>query len=88
MWQIKLSKQATSFAEQERITDDKVLALVKKIINYAHGQTENLDVKKLKGAWKGYHRVRVGKIRMILKIDFDKHIIFIDRIDFRGNVYK
>ena len=88
MWQIKFSKQATSFAEQERITDDKVLALVKKTINYAYGQTENLDIKKMKGAWKGYHRVRIGKIRMVLKMGFDKHTIFIDRIDFRGNVYK
>ena len=68
--------------------DDRVLALVKKVINHTHGQTENLDIKKMKGAWKGYHRVRMGKIRMILKIDFEKHIVFVDRIDFRGNVYK
>lgn len=88
MWQIKLSKQATTFAEQERITDDRVLAFVKKTINYAHGQTENLDIKKMKGVWKGYHRVRMGKIRMILRMDFDKHTVFIDRIDFRGKVYK
>jgi mRNA-degrading endonuclease RelE of RelBE toxin-antitoxin system len=42
----------------------------------------------MKGAWKGYHRVRIGKIRMILKIDFEKHTVFVDRMDFRGNVYK
>lgn len=88
MWQIKLSKQANSFAEQERLSDDRVLALVKKVINHTHGQTENLDIKKMKGAWKGYHRVRIGKIRMILRIDVNKHVIFVDRIDFRGNVYK
>jgi mRNA interferase RelE/StbE len=88
VWQIKLSKQASTFAEQERISDDRVRALVMKFINHAHGQTENLDIKKMKGAWKGYHRVRIGKIRMILRADFNKHIIFVDRIDFRGNVYK
>ena len=88
MWQIKISKQANSFAEQERISDDRVLALVKKVINHIHGETENLDIKKMKGTWKGYHRVRIGKIRMIMKIDFNKRVIFIDRIDFRGNVYK
>jgi mRNA-degrading endonuclease RelE of RelBE toxin-antitoxin system len=42
----------------------------------------------MKGAWKGYRRVRIGKIRMILKIDFAKHTIFVDKMDFRGNVYK
>jgi hypothetical protein len=30
----------------------------------------------------------MGKIRMILRMDFDKHTVFIDRIDFRGKVYK
>jgi mRNA-degrading endonuclease RelE of RelBE toxin-antitoxin system len=88
VWQIKISKQANSFAEQERISDDRVLALVKKVINHIHGETENLDIKKMKGTWKGYHRVRIGKIRMIMKIDFNKRVIFVDRIDFRGNVYK
>ena len=88
MWQIKLSKQANSFAEQERISDDRILALAKKVINHIHGEAENIDIKKMKGGWKGYHRVRIGKIRMILRIDFNKHVIFVDRIDFRGNVYK
>ena len=52
------------------------------------GKSKNIDVKKMKGAWKGYHRIRIGKIRIVLKTDFEKHTIFIDRIDFRGNVYK
>ena len=88
MWQIKLSKQANSFAEQEQISDDRILALVKKVINHIHGETENIDIKKMKGPWKGYHRVRIGKIRMILRIEFSKHVVLVDRIDFRGNVYK
>jgi mRNA interferase RelE/StbE len=88
VWQIKLSKQSASFSEQEHISDDRILALVKKVINHTRGQAENLDIKKMKGAWKGYHRVRIGKIRMILKIDFEKHTVFVDRMDFRGNVYK
>ena len=88
MWQIKLSKNAKNFAEQERIEDDRILGLMNKYINYLRGRSENIDVKKMKGPWKGYHRIRIGKIRIILKTDFEKHSIFIDRIDFRGNIYK
>ena len=88
MWQIKLSKHAKNFVEQERIEDDRILGLMKRFVNYLYGHTENIDVKKMKGAWKGYHRIRIGKIRIILKTDFEKHVIFIDRIDFRGNIYK
>jgi mRNA interferase RelE/StbE len=88
VWEIKLSKQAKDFVEQERITDDRILTLIRKFIDYLHGKDENIDVKKMKGDWKGYHRIRIGKTRIILKTDFEKRIIFIDRIDFRGNIYK
>lgn len=46
----------------------------KKSINYSKGLDENIDVKKMKGKWKGYHRIRVGRIRMILKVDFKERI--------------
>ncbi len=62
--------------------------LIKKVINHSKGLAENIDVKKMKGKWKGYHRIKIGKIRMILKIDFKNKISFIDKIDFRGDVYK
>jgi mRNA interferase RelE/StbE len=88
VWEIKLSKRAKDFVEQERIADDRILALIRKFIDYLHGKDENIDVKKMKGDWKGYHRIRIGKIRIILKTDFEKRIILIDRIDFRGSIYK
>jgi len=88
VWEIKLSKQAKDFAEQERITDNRILVLIRKFVDYLHGKDENIDVKKMKGDWKGYHRIRIGKTSIILKTDFEKKIIIIDRIDFRGNIYK
>jgi len=42
----------------------------------------------MKGEWKDFFRIRVGKIRIIFKIDFENKRIFVDRIDFRGDVYK
>ncbi len=42
----------------------------------------------MKGKWKGYYRIRIGKVRIILKVDFKEKRIFIDRMDYRGRVYK
>jgi mRNA interferase RelE/StbE len=88
VWKIELSKQADKFTEREDITDDEIFSLVQKFINYSKGLNENIDVKKMKGKWKGYHRIRIGKIRMLVRVNFKERTILIDRIDYRGSVYK
>lgn len=88
MWNIDLSKQADKFIEKENIKEDKILSLIQKFINYSKGLDENVDVKKMKGRWKGYHRIKIGKVRIILKVDFKERQILVDRIDHRGRVYK
>ena len=88
MWKIDLSKQADKFAEKANINDDQIQLLIQKFINYSKGLDENIDVRKMKGKWKGYHRIKIGKIRMILRVDFKERVVFLDRIDYRGRVYK
>jgi mRNA interferase RelE/StbE len=46
------------------------------------------DVKHMLGEWKGYHRIRVGNIRIIFWIDQKENIIYVDHIGPRGDVYK
>ena len=43
--------------------------------------------KALHGEWNGYWRYRVGDYRIIAKIEDDKIIIFVVKIDKRGEVY-
>jgi len=85
---IELSKQADRFAEKEGITDDEIVSMIQKFINYSKGLDINIDVKRMKGKWKGYHRIRIGKIRMLLRMNIKERTIFIDRIDNRGSVYR
>ena len=47
-----------------------------------------LDIKKLKGQWDGYFRLRVGQIRVIFTVmDSEIEILLIQDIGFRGGVY-
>ncbi|MCR4292308.1 MAG: hypothetical protein NUV76_05470 [Candidatus Kuenenia sp.] len=88
MWRIELSKQADKFIQRENINDAEVLSLIQKFINYFSGSDENINVKRLKGKWQGYYRIRFGRVRLILKVEFREKVIFVDRIDYRGDVYK
>ena len=47
----------------------------------------DFDVIKLRGRDNVY-RVRVGSIRVIYSIEWEKRLISVDRIDPRGNVYQ
>jgi len=88
MWKINLSKQTDRFMRNKKIKDNEILSFMNKFINYSKGSDENIDVKRIKGKWKGYYRIRIGKVRIMLKVDFKEKIIFVDRMDYRGRVYK
>jgi mRNA interferase RelE/StbE len=47
-----------------------------------------LDIKKMKGDWTGYYRLRFGSIRVIFKVDDQSGNIDVYRIGSRGDVYK
>lgn len=88
MWQIDFSKQARKFFEKHAELEQDILSLIRIFILKLQGEIVNIDIKKLKGEWKDYFRIRKGKLRILLKIDFDNREVFVDKIDFRGDVYK
>jgi mRNA interferase RelE/StbE len=47
-----------------------------------------LDIKKMKGDWEGFYRLRIGKNRIIFSVDVDTKNIEIYAIGARGDVYK
>ncbi|HZX35115.1 MAG TPA: hypothetical protein VFF54_01305 [Thermodesulfobacteriota bacterium] len=86
-WNIEYSKRANDFIEGHGIRDkvkDSVISFILKIT----GSNVNVDVKKLKGAWAGYYRIRKGHVRIVLKVDSASRSIFVDIVDFRGSVYR
>lgn len=86
-WNIEYSKRADDFIEEHGIRERVRESIINFILKIT-GLNINIDVKKLKGEWAGYYRIRKGKIRIILKPRIESKSIFVDVVDFRGNVYK
>ena len=88
MWGISLSEKALKFLERNHLQKEDVFALVGGTIKKFSGEDINVDIKKLKGEWFGFYRIRKGKLRIIAEFNFDNHHAFIEAVDWRGGAYK
>lgn len=86
-WKIETSKSAEKFLAKNPLGKDKVFELCERAIRSFGGEDVNIDIKKLTGEWTGFHRIRKGKIRIIAEFRFEDSAVFIEEIDWRGNIY-
>ncbi len=83
MWTVIAGKNVRR--RLERIPNPDRTRIVQAIRQLENGY-ELLDIKPLLG--QPYHRLRVGKWRLIMDINNDEKFIFIRSLDTRGDVYK
>jgi mRNA interferase RelE/StbE len=86
-WRIDYSRDAEKFIEKQNIRIE-VREELKKFLMKMKGEDVNIDLKKLSGEWEGYYRLRKGKLRIIFEPNKTDKVLFVERIDFRGDVYK
>lgn len=86
-WRIDYSRDAEKFIEKQNIRFE-VIEELKKFLMKMKGENVNIDIKKLSGEWEGYYRLRKGKLRIIFEINKSEKCLFVEKIDFRGDVYK
>lgn len=87
-WVIHTSHDAEKFLAWNKIEREDVLDLIKLALQKFSGAVANVDIKKLKGAWRGFYRIRRGDLRVIASFDFERSSVLVDQIDWRGNAYK
>ena len=90
---VRFRKQAIKFLEKSNPQEIENIRSSIKLINVAIEEQgiipfTELDIKKMKGDWKGYYRLRIGKNRVIFTVDFDLRDIIIYAIGARGDIYK
>lgn len=86
-WDVKLARHASTFIDTNRIPKEHILVIVADAIRNFQGEKVALDIKKMKGEWYGFYRIRKGKWRIIAEFNFDTNSVFIEDIDWRGNIY-
>ena len=95
-------KKANTKLSEFKIAETKVFENVKKKINkkliekietIVYPQLKinpfiGINIKKLKGEFKGYYRYRIGNYRLFYLIDKKEKLIFIVDLKFRNIAYK
>jgi mRNA interferase RelE/StbE len=66
-------------------TKDRIKNILKQLEN---NPLKHSGIKQMFGEWAGYHRIRVGKLRIIFWFDTKEDIIYVDHISPRGDAYK
>ena len=92
MWRIQIDKVAEKFLLN--LEQKKQKAILDKLRLYKDALDTNTpvsidinDIKKLKGNWDGFYRIRVGDIRVIFSLDYKGQEIKIADMVFRGDAY-
>jgi mRNA interferase RelE/StbE len=79
------AKQVNKFlSKQTEVTAKRLVKVMDKLRIFP---LEGIDISPIVGR-KGTLRVRVGDYRIIIRIDLPNRIVYIDRIDNRGDIYK
>jgi mRNA interferase RelE/StbE len=90
---ITFRKQAIKFLEKADFdTQSRIQAGLRQLILTVEEQSiipfTELDIKKMKGEWEGFYRLRLGKIRIIFTVELSSGTVEVYVIGSRGDVYK
>lgn len=88
MWNIDFSASALKFLAKNHINEEKILEKIRLAVKFFHGEAVSIDIRKTKGKWARFYRIRSGKLRVIAEFNFEHQNAFVEIIDWRGGVYK
>lgn len=87
-WCICFSKDSLKFLVKNNLNESIIIEKIKLVLCKFKGEDINIDIKRLRGEWRGFYRIRDGKLRIIVEFHFEDYRVHIERIDWRGNIYK
>jgi len=87
-WRIDFSKDSLKFLAKNNLSESIIIEKIKLALRKFKGEDVNVNIKKLRGEWEGFYRIRDGKLRIILQFQFEHFRAYIEQIDWRGSAYK
>jgi mRNA interferase RelE/StbE len=86
MSKVVIHRDAANYLKRlPEATRNRIKALLKEL---EYRPTDHRRVKPMLGDWAGYHRLRVGKFRVIFWFDQRDDVVYIDHIGPRGDIFK
>jgi mRNA interferase RelE/StbE len=64
-WRIDFSPNSLKFLEKNNLKEDFIIEKIKLALRKFKGENININIKKLKGEWEGFYRIRSGQLRII-----------------------
>lgn len=87
-WRVDFSRESISFLKKNKLHESVIVEQIKFALKKFSGEDININIKKLKGKWEGFYRIREGRLRIIAEFNFDTFCVYVDRVGWRGNAYK
>jgi len=80
-WRIDFSSNSLKFLKKNNLKENFIIEKIKLVLLKLKGEKVNIDLKKLKGRWEGFYRIRSGRLRIIVEFQFEKNRVYIEEID-------
>jgi mRNA interferase RelE/StbE len=86
MSKIIVHRHAAKYLERlPKESRERIKAILSQV---AHDPLRYPGTRHMVGEWAGYHRIRVGNLRVIFWFDENEDTVYVDHIGPRGDVYK
>lgn len=85
---IQLSPQAEKFLRRTHLDDQLIETAIRRFIAFLNGEQVNLNVKRMRGVWRNYYRLRLGHLRLVVEPRLEQGEFYVERLQFRGKGYK
>ncbi len=90
-WKLIYHRNAIKFLKKlEKEKREHILGKLYELVNSMEKgifPIRTMDIKRLKGKWEGFFRLRVGELRIIFRIDVESKKILVYNIHFREKSY-
>ncbi len=86
-YRVKLSKSAASYYQRLDTSTAQRLDACFEALENDPFDFEHHDIKRLWGKLRGRLRYRVGRLRVVYKVDQEHKVVYVEIIAPRGNVY-
>lgn len=87
-WRVDFSRDSLKFLSRNGLSEGLIVDEIKLALRKFNGENLNVNIKKLSGKWYGFHRIRSGRLRIILEFQFERCRTYVEKIDWRGGAYK